>query len=277
MRFPVETQLRDDRRPVQTRSISADPIERRNLGHVDDVRAHADAAVPQDHVQVVRGTSNRRSGAARTTPVQSRPRRVDDQNVEPFVALSGSHARGKVNRSRPRRQRHPGRKAVEVGTHRAEGLRLAPRQAEAPGHLAAAVGPGADPVSHPAGLAEPADEATAFHGQHDAVKSGPRQTAGPHEIAAAPILENRELRRKQPAIRSRQLQPDRFAAQQLQVDLNRDRGDLRPEVLSGDSCRLSRPGRQRQQTLALDRRHAERERYNGQEPARPSTAPRAPV
>ena len=128
-RLPVVPQLRDDRGSVQTVAPSADPVQPRELGHMDDSRAHSHIAVPQDHVQVVAGASNRRSGSSLVRPIRSRSPRVHDQDVELFVALGRLHSRGQIDR-----QRSCGRaqltQEARIGnrTHGTEGFRLRPRQ-----------------------------------------------------------------------------------------------------------------------------------------------------
>lgn len=99
-----------------------------------------------------------------------------------------------------------------------------------------------------------------------------RKTARPHQVAAATILEDVELRLQRQAIRRRQLQPDRLRAKQLHVDLDGDSGNLRREVLDGDRCRLGRPRNQRQQALTLKRRSEQEERRGGKDSTNPASA-----
>ena len=99
-----------------------------------------------------------------------------------------------------------------------------------------------------------------------------RKAARPHQVAAAPILEDAEFRLQHQAIRRRQLQPDRLRAKQLHVDLDGHWGNLRREVLDGDRCRLGRLRNQRQQALTLKRRSEQEERRGGRNSTNPASA-----
>ena len=274
-RLSVVAELGDDRGAVQTGTVGAHVVqEPADRGHVDDVRSHADAAVSQHHVQVVTCASDCSLCVnALVRPVQLCRARVHDEDVEFFVVLRRYRTRGQIDRHRFGRKPCTLRQTrIESRTHRTERLRLPPGHAEAGGHLTSTVGPRADPVSRAAGLTEPTHQAAALHGQHDAVVASPHQTAGPHQITAAPILEDAESRLQHPAIRSRQFESARFGTQQLQVYLNGDRCNVRREVLIRDGCRLSRPRNQPQQALTLDRRRDENEHRGSQQRGHGATA-----
>ena len=229
------------------------PIQgRRRLRDMHEVRLDLDPVVPEHHLHVVHGVTDRRVRSAPTRPVLGSRRRVRNQDVQPVVALRVAHAPGRVRRKGPRRG--VGMRVVAVFRTRAHAAPVLQSWTGERRHAAEAVTLRVNLVRTAAGRGEPAHQPAALHRQHHRVVPRAGLTARPHQVAAATVLEHAPFRRQDAALGRRHFQPHRRSPQQGQIHLHggRHRPDRRAEVVR--RCRLSDARRQGQEPLRLRRR-----------------------